>query len=75
MAAVPARPAIEADGVAYLAADLVRFVARTVACLAADHALLAAPFVGMFKPAAVHHHLDPVAVPEDCDLALPLPGG
>ena len=70
--------AIEAVAVAYLAADRARVAARIGACLAADdYARLAARCLGMLQPAAVHHHLDLVAVPEDqlpedCDSALPL---
>ena len=52
------RPAIVVDVAAYLAAD---------------HARLAARCVDMFQPAAVHHFLDLVAVPGDCDLALIFP--
>ena len=66
------RPAIEADVVPCPATHLARPAANIVACPAADHARLAARCVDMLQPAAVHHQLGPVDVPEDCESALPL---
>ena len=69
------RLAIEAHVAAFPANDLARPAADIVACRTADLARLAAQCVGMLRPADVRHQPGPVAVPEDCDSALPLVHG